>query len=281
MVTGVHLSNKMALALASLTTSFVVALALPSAGNAQVSLTFGVLPKASLKARGAGLVVRVHGSCPTLFGNAGGVSVTVAQRVSDTLVVRASSGSSIPCDGNSHRRRIAVIPSTDPFRLGSAFVKAIFVTCSEFSCPQTPASRTVTVENETIDASRFTHPNLTFTILSSGTVEADGAGAQVRVRYRCTSSIGDTASERVEFSATLAQRTSTNQVIRKNSSTEQFVCDDREEPIERVARVGLVAPRFPWREGPAFFQMSGRICDEGGECASFFKFHTVRLVAPI
>ncbi len=240
------------------------------AGAADVHVT--VLQTGGLHARGAGMAVQVSVTCSP--GEVGFVDVLASQRVSQTAVYSGSSTTPVRCDGSAHRMRVGVVPRdpntgslTGPFKVGPAFVTATLSVCAG-TCASSRDTRTVDVQAITLNTPWFVNPTLAVHLPDRGTVAARGAGAVVRISYRCSTGAAGT------FSATLVQRTPTDTLI---SATAQLgaTCDGR----DRTGVLGFHAPGVPWHAGPVFVLLTGSFCGDQG-CFDPRALRTLSLVKP-
>lgn len=238
---------------------------LASAASTNVTL----LSTAGLHARGAGIAVQVSVACSS--GASGFVDVVLSQRVSPTRVQSGSSSAAVVCDGAAHRVRIGIVPRDpntgalgSPFHVGPAFVTTNVNVCTDV-CVNDRDAGTVDVQSIILNKERSSSANVTVKLPASGRVEARGAGAIVRLPYRCSRGTSGT------FFATLVQRTPTDTLI---SATAQVTptCDGQ----DHAGLLAFHAPGEPWHRGPVFVTLTGTLCATAG-CSDARALRTLTL----
>jgi hypothetical protein len=237
----------------------------------------------AVQARGAALVVVTTVTCdPGAFRVR--LDIRVTQRLSDGKLVHGSGGADrVSCTGSPESLRIAIraagepsgFPSSaPPFAATSAFVSASLRDCDQ-GCDGPSASRTVKLARDVPTFSRprsATRQSRIYLDAATATVEAGGAGATVRVPYKCYPT-GTSES----LSVVLLQRTSLDTV------TSSIIFPGW--PCTGVKRVGVAvfhAEADLWRQGPAYLIVSGEFCTFPGseDCDRPYAHTTVTVTAP-
>lgn len=228
-------------------------LTVPPAHAAEVAMTLS--SRAGVQAGGAGLVVQVSMTCTA--GLNVDVSTAVTQRQADGSLVRGGGYRSVRCIGATQDVRLPLhsndpstgAPGGRPFTARAAFVSVTSSYCDPVTCYTSRVPGTVAVADVVMDAPRFSRSALALTLPATGVLEADGAGAVVRVPYRCTAGVGG------HFEARLLQRTPTGSVIGSVDSL-GLTCTG----ADRTGVLAFHAPDGAWRAGSAFFVVGGSAC---------------------
>jgi hypothetical protein len=144
-----------------------------------------------------------------------------------------------------------------PFRVGSVFVTATLQECDFETCETTAASRTVRLADVALGVPTFTSARFSLRLPSSASLEADGAGAMIRVTYSCP------GNERVFLNLSLHQRTPAG--VTSAGTDGRHRCPG----LNKTAVAAFHAEAFPWIRGPAYVILNGQACldPDNQDCA--------------
>jgi hypothetical protein len=231
--------------------------------------------QAGLTASGAGLTLQLTVTCPkgTSFTAIG----TVTQRVSSTASATGTGdAASKACSGAAQTQRIGVPASpregsaaARPFIVSSAFVTVSVGFCDQQSCVTRKLARSVSVVALTLNQSTYSSPDFTISLPSTGTVEAQGAGAIIRVPYRCAPNTAGL------FSATLSERTGA--YVYTGVDSAEVTCNS----ATQTGVLAFHADGAFWHAGPVFVRvLLDSFCGPPFCGAATIAFRTLTLGRP-
>jgi hypothetical protein len=228
---------------------------------AEPNATSLVLPKnADVQTGGSGLVLGLDVSCDAASDFAF-LDLRVTQIGRDGSPVTTYYTTNIDCKGRVDRLVVGLTPSGGeseegaPFEPGSAFVSGTVASCTEFECSSADATQSVRLRERTINRATFTDSALTLALPKTGTIEAAGAGATVKIGYTCQAGVVGS------FFGTLAQRA--GDAVALGYDGMEITCDQ----IHRSGILAFHATTAAWKAGAAFLTLEGEACDAGYTCA--------------
>ncbi len=249
----------------------LVGISAAAEGSAQaVTQSMSISSQAGVTASGAGLTLQLNVNCPK--GATFSTNASVTQRFSSTEAATGS-GASIarPCTGTAQTQRVGIAATKRPFIVGPAFVSTTAAICDDqYNCVPLKAARTVSAVSLTLNQANYTSGGFSLGLPPTGTVEAKGAGALVRVPYRCDpGTFGD-------FTGRLVERTAGYVYTGQDYFSVECTSSNR----TGVLAFHAVGPF--WHAGPVFVLVDANylctptVCGSGQSVA----FRTLTLVRP-
>jgi len=227
--------------------------------------TVTVRADGAVRARGAAIVVVVNVTCSGSAEFPPSLSLRATQRLADGTLLRGSGHAPDVCTGSPTRVALTAQDfgtgeGLKPFRVGSVFVTATLQECGFETCETTAASRTVRLADVALGVPTYTSARFSLRLPSSASLEADGAGAIIRVTYSCP---GD---ERVFLNLSLHQRTSAR--VTSAGTDGRHRCPG----LNKTAVAAFHAEAFPWIRGPAYVILNGQACldPDNQDCATAY-----------